>query len=145
MVKAQIARITHRDNGFTEIALTNGVAFMRQRSDLKHLLTANLNVHVEVLGKGEIVTGLFVPNLGWAFRMSNEDLAEYAKGLATAEHSRRAKVRDSMVDHAELALEMELARQMGESSDLPDRYADWIDVHALAETVIRALETGPQQ
>lgn len=143
--KAKIARITNRDNGFVEIALTNNVAFMRQKSDIKQLLTPNLNVNIEVLGpNGEIITGLFVPDVGWAFRMTNEDLAEYAKGLAVAEHRRRGRVRDSMVDHAELALEMDLARQMGECPDQPDRYADWIDVRALAEATIKALEAGPR-
>lgn len=90
-VKAHIQRVTNitvQGEDWVEIVLKEGAAFRRPKADIQQLLTANLEVDVETLNK-ELVTGLFVPNCGWAFRMTAEDLAEYTKELSIAQHNRQ--------------------------------------------------------
>lgn len=105
---AHIERITNVDvdgEAWVEIVLKEGAAFRRQKSDIQQLLTANLQVNVEaiVTGGGELITGLFVPNCGWAFRMSAEDLADYACELSLqVEQVQRAQQQRAMTDFANL-------------------------------------------
>lgn len=104
-VKAKIDRVTNLEDDWVEIVLTNGAAMRRAKSEINTLLTANLDIEVEMIKMptGIIVTGLFVPSklagpLGgamgqWAFRMTAEDLAEYAKEVTAVVHEQNMAMR----------------------------------------------------
>lgn len=107
-VPATIERVTNVDvNGeaWVEIILKEGARFRRERADIHQLLTANLQVNIEaiVTGAGEIITGLFVPGCGWAFRMTAEDLAEYARELSLqVEQAQKAQFERNVMDFTNL-------------------------------------------
>lgn len=143
-VKVKIVRITNMADGeHIEFVFDNGEAFQRRRGDLYVGVTlhANQEVFVETI-KGELVTGMWVPEQGWAFRMSNEQLAEYAKKLAAEIHNARRETRQVIVDH--------LADAMEAALDVLALDASFVGGGAkgaakfLAETAIKALEEGPQ-
>ena len=99
VVKAKIAKINHsKDGAVTEIVLTTGMAFARKRAEITALLLPGLDIEIEVIagGNGQIITGLFVPGVGWGFRMSAEDLAEYTQKLAKSEAQRHRNMREQM-------------------------------------------------
>lgn len=147
---AQIERVTHiplPDNapeGFeqrTEIVLKGGLAFQRKRSEIKQLLTANMTVNVESIGNGKMITGLFCPDVkGWAFRMTNEDLADYTKKLAAFQHQQRRQAEDAMLGFLVRLLEEGFDELGIEASDERKMAAC---LH-LAGKVMQGLEQGPQ-
>lgn len=96
MKKLKIVRVTKKDDEFHEYVFSDNSAFMRRWADVDqgmfHLLHANLEVFVESI-KGELVTGLFIPEQGWVFRMTAEQLAEYARTLTTAMNNQRNRAR----------------------------------------------------
>lgn len=96
MSKRKVARITQKDEGFHEYVFADGNAFMRRDEEVDAALFgrlhANLDVFVETI-QGELVTGLFIPEHGWVFRMDGEALAAYARKLATSLNNQRAQAR----------------------------------------------------
>lgn len=150
---AEIMRVTNVDVdgvAWVEIAFKNGLAFKRKKSDIGQLLTANMKVHVEFLGNGELITGMLVPDVGWVFRMTAEDLAEYTRELSLAAHERRRAQKQQMIDHlapfmvdALIRLGFEFTPDSGEEADARDVMAR--TAQYLASVAISALEAGPQE
>lgn len=147
LTKATIQRVTNLPKGnddddqYVEIVVDNGVAFRRRKADIAQLLTANMKVSVENI-MGEVVTGLHVPEIGWAWRMSNEDLAQYAQDLATHQHiqAQRAKaeigniVCGAIVNNLQEQAEVEFVDEKCVAVTGP------IDTHLLTATVLATLE-----
>ena len=151
VVKAQIERVTNKDDTYVEIVLKGGLAFLRKRAEIKTLLTANTVVNVETIKNGAMITGVFVPSpiqgpggqeMGqWAFRMTNEDLAEYTKKLSAHEHARQKAIRENMVNHIAAAMLYgidEVGLMPTEDEDTRNAVAKY-----LAGLAIEALEQGP--
>lgn len=93
MVKTKLDRITKVGDTHTEFVFDGGArAFQRNNDelnpDMMKLLHANSEVFVQTFN-GELVTGLFVPNNGWVFQMTSEDMVDYAKRLSAAAHKQR--------------------------------------------------------
>lgn len=140
--KVKIAKLNHLPNGRTEILLSNGLGFQRQRSEIQQLLLPGSEVEIEFIGNGELITGLFT-GVGWAFRMTSEDLAEYTRNLAEAEAQRRADIRQRMVVHTAEALLGALdylGVDLGKLEDEKPRVGLF-----LADIAIQALEQGPSE
>jgi len=150
-LSTKIAHVIHKDNGYTEIAIDGGMAFLRKRKDIKQLLTKNLAVNIEYLANesGQLVTGLFVPQVGWAFRMSNEDLAEYSRQLAAAEHQRQRNLRELM----QLTVAEKMRTYLEEHCEYlyRDEGSTWVrvdgefDLVGLADAALQALAEGPKK
>lgn len=140
-MRTHIDRVTNKDGNRVEIVLKGGMAFQRDKDEIKQLLTANAEVEIESIGQGRIITGLMVPGVGWAFRMTAEDLAEYTKNLAMAQHEHKVKMVAAMVDHVGAALDAVLEDhnilpgQNGERKELANE---------LAAEALYALEVGPE-
>lgn len=147
VLSATIGRVTNLENGFVEIALTNGVAFQRKREEIAQLLTANMSVNIEHIGNGKLVTGMFVPGCGWAFRMTNEDLADYTRKVSILVHTQQQQTRQKMINHLanalESALDVLLTTIGVESSKVlsPDQRQKL--AYDLASVAMEALEAGP--
>lgn len=158
-VVCHIARITNLpilEDGvpWVEIVMKeNGASFRRPKAEIQQLLTPNLEVHVETLNK-ELVTGLYVPDCGWAFRMTAEDLAEYTKKLSVAEHQRqRAALEQTALAFAAVithylveTVEAEADADAGNLVHLPRPMT--IDVLHMAKSVMSAMNqivSGAQQ
>lgn len=96
MTKAKIVRITNRDEGWVELAFQSEgkpeLAFQRKVADLDPAikLHANLEVFIQTV-KGTLVTGLWVPAVGWAFQLTNEQLAQQAQDYAAKLHMARVE------------------------------------------------------
>lgn len=137
-VKAKIARVTNKDHGYVEIVLHNGLALQRQKSEIAQLLTANLEVNIETIGNGKIVTGMFVPPTGWAFRMTAEDLAAYTRKISAAVYAKQQATRQKMVEHVSQALGSTLD-ELGFTIALDDEDKQRV-ARVLANVAIEALE-----
>ena len=115
-VKAKVKRITAIDDEYTEFVFDNGNAFQRRTETLdpdvmnRSKLHANSIVYVELIND-ELVTGMWVPEVGWAFRMTSEDLADYARKLAGAMHARRQAAEEELVEFMAEAILEGLAEQ----------------------------------
>jgi hypothetical protein len=97
----QVVGINNR-NGSKEFVCANGGRLVHPVVDIKQLVTVGTTVQVEVIntGNGQIVTGMFLPQIkGWAWKMSAEDLAAYAKQVADAVNKQRVQVRLEMIRH----------------------------------------------
>lgn len=126
----------------TEIVLQGGMAFQRKRSEIKQLLTANMKVNIESIGGGKMITGMFCPDVkGWAFRMTNEDLAEYTKRLSVHQHERRRRAEDAMLEFLVRIIEDGLD-ELGIGCESDERKMA-ASLH-LAAKVMQGLEQGPQ-
>lgn len=114
MNKATIERVTKVDDEFVEFVFKGGNAFQRRWTELDQpffsMLHANLDVFVQTI-RDELVTGLFVPEHGWVFKMSDVELAEYAKRLATAIHNQRQQAKSQVTQFAAEALRRGLEQQ----------------------------------
>lgn len=151
----RLTNISSPDNGepWVEVILTNGGRFRRKKSEIKQLLTVNLEVNVEVIRsrEGEMVTGMFVPDVGWAFRMTNDDLAEYTKQLSLAVHEQRRRAREGMIEYLavhlleglkELGFEMEVPS--GDDGEVVAQELNMDVGRFLAQIAVRAFESGSQ-
>lgn len=129
---------------FKEFITDNGARFTRAATDLQQLVTVGTTVQIQLIrtGNGELVTGLYLPEVhGWAWEMTNEELADYAKELAEAIHEQRMKVRLAMVRAVVSAMLQVLNTQprfqkLGKESQ--DQLAE-----ELAVAAVIAMETGP--
>jgi hypothetical protein len=95
----QVVGINNR-NGSKEFVCANGGRLVHPVVDIKQLVTVGTTVQVEVIntGNGQIVTGMFLPQVnGWAWRMTAQELADYAKQVHDAVSKQRVKVRLAMV------------------------------------------------
>jgi hypothetical protein len=121
-----------------EIKLKNGMAFRRKKCEISQLLTRKLEVNAELVGNnsGQFVTGLFVPGSGWAFRMSNEDIAEYVKSLAIAVHDREVTL--------QAAMRKFLAEKIETYLDSADMFIPGLDSLDMADSLLKAMEKGPE-
>lgn len=140
--KVKLVRMTNMDDGeFVEFVFDNGAAFQRRKADLDPDidLHVNLVVYVETINN-ELVTGMWVPEQGWAFRMTSQDLADYSKKLISALHEQRQAARRSMVDQMARVLEIVLC-QKGVNADSKD--GNIALSYELAAAVATALELGP--
>lgn len=138
--KAKIARVTNKGE-YVEIALTNGAAFQRHRSEIQQLLTVNLDVDIEAIGNGAIITGMFVPNIGWAFRMTAEDLADYTRRLSEAQYAKAQATMQRMVEHVASTL-VPILDDLEFTTALDDEDKQRVGI-VLATAAIEALEQGP--
>jgi hypothetical protein len=115
--KLKLTRITKLDDIYTEFVFDNGIAFQRRNEHLDPNvnLHVNLVVYVESITNGEsaMVTGMWVPEQGWAFRMTAEDLADYAKDLSALLHTQRNRARAELRSYISLALLEGLKEQVG--------------------------------
>jgi hypothetical protein len=148
-VAAVIERVTHKGE-YNEIVLKGGTAFLRKREDIQQLLTANLDVNVEYIAAGpqKLVTGLFVPGVGWAFRMSNDDIAAYTREVFAAEHRRQQALREAMIDcvtDAMLLAMREFGFQVTDATKETQEALEREAARFFATVAIGALEQGPQQ
>lgn len=132
-----IARVTNLEDGWVEIVMKEGMRLRRERKDIQQLLAPNVEVHVETIHQ-ELVTGLFVPGVGWAFRMTAEDLAKYTIELSVEIHTRRQQARDAMVTQVSTALTSQL-------EDFGVTLTDPAQAIKLALAAISVLEAGPQK
>jgi hypothetical protein len=133
-----IERVTKVDPEWMEIVLKEGPRFRRKRDEIKQLLTANLEVHMETVNK-ELVTGLFVPGIGWAFRMTNEDLAGYTRDLSVAMYDRERRLQEAM--------EGFISRQITEfleSRGIDPLVIETIDTLLLSKHLLAEMAKGPQ-
>lgn len=96
MTKAKLIRLTNRDDEWVELHFQAAdkpeLAFQRRRDELDPdiKLHANLDVFVQTV-KGTIVTGLWVPAVGWAFQLTDEQLAQQAQDYAAKLHMARVE------------------------------------------------------
>lgn len=141
--KVKLVRITKVDDEFTEFVFDNDNAFQRRTADLNPdvKLHVNLVVYVETINN-EVVTGMWVPEQGWPFRMSNEDLAEYFEKLITARHVQRQRAIEDLREYITLAI----VEGLKEQAEVDTVTEDSIDVTGpfsprdLATYVMNAME-----
>ena len=145
---AHIERVTNRDGGWVEIVLKEGARFMRRKDEIKQLLTANLAVEVETFSSpaGRMVTGLFVPGIGWAFRMTAQDLADYARDVATAEWEREQQLKNQIVEHVAKSILTYFGHEAQETDHTPGEYvlSTSFVPQGLAAHIVAAMEKGPE-
>lgn len=128
-----------------EFILENGARIVRETADIKQLITTGTTVQVELIGtgSGHIVTGMFLPQVnGWAWKMTAQDLADYAQEVQAAVGEQQMKVRLAMIGHLKSVMLTVLHRQprfqkLGEETQ--DQLAE-----ELATEAFIAMETGPQ-
>lgn len=144
-VPKRIERINHPEfNGeeWVEIILEGGGAFRRKKAEINALLLPRTEVEVELIvaQNGELITGLFLPReKTWAFRMSNEDLASYARAVAMDVARRQHEAREAMIAHVALALGVSMERQGLCDMFTPEKFYEVCQ--GLAVDAIIALET----
>lgn len=141
---AQWRKIDHDDGRqFIEFIFDGGSAFQRNVADIDPNVWEKVHVNSELFVQTfnhELVTGLFLPEVGWVFKMTGEDLANYSRKLTEMLHRRRQDARAELVQFVSDVLMVELADQ--QTSDVPDRYVEWIDVEKLATRVINAMASA---
>ena len=148
-VRKRIAKINHVEfNGedWTELILEGGGAFRRKKSEIGALLLPRTEIEVELIVSqdGELITGVFLPNeRTWAFRMTNEELATYARSVANELTRRRQEARHQMIAHVAQAMSMSLERQGLDEMFAPEKFIEVCQ--GLAVDAVMALETGAQQ
>ncbi len=145
---AHIERVTNLlqapddDEQWVEIVLKEGVRFRRKRTEIKQLLTANLEVHLETINE-ELVTGLMVPGVGWAFRMTADDLAAYAQEAFVDAHNRQqATMAKALAEVTGVITEClgVLGVELPNHPEIPDVPG----AQFLAANVLHFLSAGPQ-
>lgn len=141
---AQWRKIDHDDGKqFIEFIFDGGSAFMRNVDDIDpdvwEKVHVNSELFVQTVNK-ELVTGLFLPEVGWVFKMTGEDLANYARNLTELLHRRRQDARAELVEFVGEVLRKELTAQ--QPDDGYDRYMEWIDCDKLATSVINAMASA---
>ncbi len=154
--KLKLVRITDKvdaDEHYTEFVFDDDSAFMRKTSDLVADIKLHVNqtVYVETI-RGELVTGLWVPDQGWAFRMSAQDLAEYAQRLASLMHQKQQEARGQLREFVARALRDGLGKQVdliGWDEGVVElgEGGPTINLNDLADGVVDALSQarGPQK
>lgn len=147
MRKLKVARITKVDDEFHEYVFEDNSAFMRRDADCDPAMFAKLHANLEVFVesiKGELVTGLFIPENGWVFRMTGEGLAEYAKKLTTTINSQRAQAKEELTQFLTEAIVAGIQGQCDiENSGAEDTIdvVGPLDPRALAQHLITALDS----
>lgn len=142
-VKVTIERITTLGE-HTEFVFTNSNAFQRRTDGLNPDIKPHVNqlVHVETI-RGELVTGLWVPEQGWLFRMTSQDLADYAKEVSTRIHRQRTQAREELRAYIALTLREGIKEQVdlfGEEGAV--LLSGPIDLDTLAQFVMDAMEAA---
>lgn len=153
---AVIDRVTNLpvdDDGevWVEIVIGNNMAFRRKKSEINQFLHANQKVLVENIG-GKICTGLMVPDVGWAWRMTADDLASHSRELAAQSYRRAQEIRIAVLDFVTTAIKQNLEKQLdgilvdsADTEDLVQKVRDWFDVEELAATALVAMEAIGRQ
>lgn len=140
---AQWRKIDHPDGKqFIEFIFDGGNAFQRNVGDIDQDVWEKVHVNSELFVQtvnDELVTGLFLPNVGWVFKMTSEELAGYARRLTELLHNRRQRAREELVAFVSRVLHEGLRDQIALQ---PDRYMDWIDTEVLATKVIEAMSSA---
>lgn len=151
MTAATINRVTNLpvgDDGeaWVEIVVGNNMAFRRKKSEINQFLHANQKVMVENIG-GKICTGLLVPDVGWAWRMTAEDLAGYSRELAAQQHRRAQQIRIAVLDFVIAAIMDNLHNQATEliTEENSVVIVGAVDVAELAAAALTAMETIGRQ
>ena len=147
LTAAQIVRITNLpvepgDVQWVEIVIGNNLAFRRRKSDIAQFLHANQKVMIENIG-GQICTGLLVPDVGWAWRMTAEDLASHAREMATMQYQRAQEIRAAVLDYVATALTDSLEEQAEVETGSGGGVViiGPIDITRLAVAALTAMET----
>lgn len=136
--KVKLVRMTNMpDSELMEFAFDNGAAFQRRKSELNPDidLHVNLLVYVETINN-ELVTGMWIPEQGWAFRMTSQDLADYAKKLMSAMYEQRQAADNALRGFLALAIRDAVFEQRGED-------VAGVDWDAVATMVMDAMQQGP--
>lgn len=142
---AQWRKIDHDDGKrFIEFIFDGGNAFMRNVDDIDQDVWEKVHVNSELFVQTvnkELVTGLFLPEVGWVFKMTGEDLANYSRKLTDMLHRRRQAARAELVEFVSEVISKSLTT-LQQAIDVPDRYVDWIDCDELAVEVINAMASA---
>lgn len=145
-VKVKLVRITKVDDDFTEFVFDDGNAFQRRVEqldpDVMAKLHVNVTVYVETIN-AELVTGMWIPETGWLFRMTSEDLADYAEALMTRAHVVRENAKAELRAYIALALQEGIKEQV--DIEAPDEegavaLSGPISLDTLAGFVMNAME-----
>lgn len=147
MKKVKLVRMTKLEEGkFIEFVFDNDSAFQRRAEELDPEIHKQVHVNLEVFVqsiKGEMVTGLFVPTIGWLFKMTDQELADYARKLTTVINNQRNKAKTEMTEFIAAALEAGITDQCEvEHLDGAIDVIGPIDLTQLAKYVISALENA---
>src|SRR6478752_2984352 len=87
---------TKRKDGLIQIVFVNNMAITRRAEEIRQLIFAGTNVEVEMIGEG-LVTGMYLPDVkGWAFRMTAQNLADYARDYTEQEQAKQAAAQEHM-------------------------------------------------
>lgn len=84
----KIDRITRRDEDWLQFQLDNGDALMKRETELDIRPHVNERCYVETV-QGILVTGLFLADKGWAFRLDAEQIAQQVRSTAELNYQRR--------------------------------------------------------
>lgn len=120
--------------------------FRRKAEEITQLIMPGTPVHVEVI-HNELVTGMYLPDIkAWAFRMTNQELADYAREISGQVHAQRLAARELMLETVAEALllaldDLGLIIAPGELAGAHEEYQQM--ARHLALVAIGALETGP--
>lgn len=129
-------------NGAKEFILDNGAKLSRPSKDIRQLILVGTQVQVEVVntGGGQIVTGMFVPQVqAWAWRMSSQELADYCREVTEEVNRQRMQVRLAMTAHLKASMLTVLAKYVTMTPEELDPLAEDLAVHAVI-----SLDEGPQ-
>lgn len=127
----------------------NQMRFRRPAAEVAQLILPGAPASVETVNN-ELITGLYLPDVkAWAFRMTAEQIAEYAKAVAMSLHQHRQAVRQKMLDHIaeHLLLGLKALALVSDSDDLtPEEIEEQngLATH-LAQVALTALEAGPTE
>lgn len=152
-VKHVVTKLIEDDETYIEFAFANGNAFMRKQSEcdpeIFSKLHANMQVFVQTY-QGELVTGLFVPEVGWVFKMTSQDLADYARKIVTDVQVKRSRAKAELEDFFTDQIVRGLQEQGAVDGHLDgDAFMASVDfvinVDQLAKYVMNALEHAKEQ
>lgn len=140
---------TKRKDGLIQIVFVNNMAITRRAEEIRQLIFAGTNVEVEMIGEG-LVTGMYLPDVkGWAFRMTAQNLADYARDYTEQEQAKQAAATQQMRAFLTKVIETYLVTSGGEVFDADGTdvvvVEAPIDVEHMADHVMAALQSGGQQ
>jgi len=121
--------------------------FRRKTHEITQLIMPGTPANLELVAD-ELITGMYLPDVkAWVFRMTAQDLADYAKEISGVLHAQRLKARDLMLTAVADALmdglyDLSLIDDEA-SGHLLDEYRSMAE--HLALLAIGALESGPQE
>lgn len=89
--RLKLLRCTKLNDGYTEFTFSDESAFQRKTEELNPEVRLKVNMQVYVETIKQLVTGMWVPEQGWVFRMTSDDLAEYTQKLVAMVNEERKR------------------------------------------------------